>query len=847
MSHCTHVIPTRRNAQLLQVVLAVSLTTAVFFLPACGSKGGDNNNAGPPAPPPLIIGSEDNRAASATVGEAGGTVSATASDGTTYALAIPPGALVGQETITIVPVTAVGNLPLRGGLVAAVRFAPDGLELFKPATLTIELPQPPATTGLVGFGFQGSGEDFHLDLVDVQGSRLIFSVTHFSGAGTGIALTGDIQEILAQPPNDPEFRAINEIVDLFAQGETNLNFYKFELDEWFDARPSLVPSTLNFGVKQGLKEIGILGKNPFDGTDDVNEVLLRRALRGYVSWLRMIDLVSKRLGIDIFTFNSGGTLQGSNNSVVPFAQLDLKEAIKRANQRCSGEFAQGRVDTALARVDTAVLWQAVAETLGLATEGADLGLTFVLSNLCVKVEFTDVTFPASIQPGQTATLSFRAPVVPASYTRPVAVTIAASGVAAPVPGGHTNASAHFSVPVQVGGIGSGALVLDVNACLDEPAFPRLAKVCGRTQIARGLDTTPPTVLSNSPANGATGVLINTAPSVTFSEAMDPTSMAGTVFTLADSTNGGTVAGIVTVSANGFTATLTPSSNLAPSTRFTATITIGAKDLSGNGLVANFTWSFTTGTGSGTAITLLSFGGVPANAIRLGAGLQFQQSECCQARLGSPAQAGGVMLQLGSSDPTKVLLSPVNLPVPAGQTLVDFRVQALGTAFPLPATVSITASAPGYATATMPVQVEHPVYSITGLSPNLTAGAVDAFQVTLGVPTVGNGRLDGFPQEIRTGAQAVKVFLNNSFQTSDNMQRGFVGGQLETIPGTDPPLFVLTVQIVPGQHSSPGTVAAGGVAFNPQSIGSALVSVAIPGTVPPFVGTSESTVFVEVGP
>jgi hypothetical protein len=90
--------------------------------------------------------------------------------------------------------------------------------------------------------------------------------------------------------------------------------------------------------------------------------------------------------------------------------------------------------------------------------------------------------------------------------------------------------------------------------------------------------------------------------VFFSEAMDPTTITGTVFTLADSTNGGTVAGQVTVSANGFTATLTPSSSLAPLTLYTATISIGARDVSGNRLAANFTWSFTTGTGSATPIT-----------------------------------------------------------------------------------------------------------------------------------------------------------------------------------------------------------------------------------------------------
>lgn len=582
------------SQRFLPIVRAILFTGSVMALSACGGGGGGAGGGGAPVTPPLSITSEDNQAASAAVGEAGGTVVATASDGTTYTLEVPSGALAGPETITIVPVTAVGGLPLRGGLVAAVRFAPDGLELLQPATLTIDLPQQPAATGLVGFGFQGSGESFHLDLVEVQGSRLVFSVSHFSGVGTGIALTGDIQQILARPPNDPEFRALNEIASLFAQGETDPTLYKFHLSEWYDAREVLIST--NFGVRQGVKEYGLLGTNPFSGNDDPGEILLRGALHGYVSWLRAIGLVSKRLKIDIRTVEFVGTLQQSIDESVLFAQLDLQKAIVRANTRCHADLALGRVDTALAHVDTALLWQGVAEALGLASPGSGLDLTSVLSGLCVRVEITDVSFPAVIQPGQTATLSFRAPVVPSSYTRPVGVTIAASGVAAPVPGGHTDASASFSVAVQ--SMGSSGLVLDVKACLDEPAFPRLGKLCGRTLVQRGPpDTTPPTVLSTGPANGVTGVPITTAPFITFSEPMDSTTMTGTTFTLSNSTGGGIVAATVTLSADGTTATLTPSSSLDPSTLYRATVTIAARDLSGNRLAADFTWSFTTGTGS----------------------------------------------------------------------------------------------------------------------------------------------------------------------------------------------------------------------------------------------------------
>ena len=101
---------------------------------------------------------------------------------------------------------------------------------------------------------------------------------------------------------------------------------------------------------------------------------------------------------------------------------------------------------------------------------------------------------------------------------------------------------------------------------------------------------PPTVISETPPSGAAGVCPSTVVTATFSEAMNPATINTTTFTL---TGPGTtpVAGVVTYAAS--TATFTPSSPLAVSTVYTATITTGAKDLFGNALASNFVWSFTT--------------------------------------------------------------------------------------------------------------------------------------------------------------------------------------------------------------------------------------------------------------
>jgi hypothetical protein len=107
------------------------------------------------------------------------------------------------------------------------------------------------------------------------------------------------------------------------------------------------------------------------------------------------------------------------------------------------------------------------------------------------------------------------------------------------------------------------------------------------------DTTAPAVSSTTPADTATGVVLNSTINATFSKAMDPTTITTTTFTLMATVAGTPVSG--TVTSSGSVATFTPGSNLAASTSYTATITTGATDLSGNPLASNVTWAFTTGT------------------------------------------------------------------------------------------------------------------------------------------------------------------------------------------------------------------------------------------------------------
>jgi hypothetical protein len=91
--------------------------------------------------------------------------------------------------------------------------------------------------------------------------------------------------------------------------------------------------------------------------------------------------------------------------------------------------------------------------------------------------------------------------------------------------------------------------------------------------------------------------VNTSTTVTatFSKAMDPATINTTTFQVRDAANT-LVAASVSYTGTTLTATLTPSSSLVGGTTYTATIqggTGGVKDISGNALASNVTWSFTT--------------------------------------------------------------------------------------------------------------------------------------------------------------------------------------------------------------------------------------------------------------
>jgi hypothetical protein len=110
------------------------------------------------------------------------------------------------------------------------------------------------------------------------------------------------------------------------------------------------------------------------------------------------------------------------------------------------------------------------------------------------------------------------------------------------------------------------------------------------------DTVAPTVSSVVPADGATDVEVTASAEATFSESMDPNTISTTTFTLTKQGASDALAAQVSYDAATKKAILHPSVDLEAGSTYTATLkggAMGVKDLAGNPLGADKTWSFST--------------------------------------------------------------------------------------------------------------------------------------------------------------------------------------------------------------------------------------------------------------
>ena len=108
-------------------------------------------------------------------------------------------------------------------------------------------------------------------------------------------------------------------------------------------------------------------------------------------------------------------------------------------------------------------------------------------------------------------------------------------------------------------------------------------------FSQSAGSTPPAVTGVTPSDGSTGNPVSVAPTATFSQAVQPSTVS---FTVKDSGGNG-VAGTVGFNGADTVATFTPASSLTPSTTYTVTVS-GAQNSLRVAMNGSFSWSFTTG-------------------------------------------------------------------------------------------------------------------------------------------------------------------------------------------------------------------------------------------------------------
>jgi len=148
-----------------------------------------------PTRPPidLTVTLDPGTAVSAAIPIDGGDIEATGADGTVYHLSIPDDALVEETEIQMTPVASLDGLPTGGTVSYAVQLAPDGLQLFDFATLTITPSAELPIEEQLPFGYDGDGKGLFIATPVVDEPAIQLLIQHFSGYGVSKGLLADIE------------------------------------------------------------------------------------------------------------------------------------------------------------------------------------------------------------------------------------------------------------------------------------------------------------------------------------------------------------------------------------------------------------------------------------------------------------------------------------------------------------------------------------------------------------------------------------------------------------------------------------------------------------------------------
>jgi Big-like domain-containing protein len=320
---------------------------------------------------------ETDRATSATIGNAGGTITATSAAGVTYNFIVPALALDSSVRITVTPIARIGGLPFSGGLLGGVEFQPSGLKLGPGVQLVIKtsaaIPALGPNQRLVGFTFDGNVDSSSVQPAAPKNGGFAITVEHFSGGGLAVGNVADLQSLPTVPNGSIQQQRVAQLAALAMPQDLNAVIAIFK--SWRTQIEALIASA----------QTGVDAKMAIDL---------------YLNW---------KLTLEGFTGVAGSAaattlttaLAGDRAALVAVTQAAVQRGIAQLNQRCV-------TLTNLLDAQNALYLRAYAEVFSngeLTVNGSGLTLTAQLATLCIQPVQSFASFPNTFAPNSSATLN----------------------------------------------------------------------------------------------------------------------------------------------------------------------------------------------------------------------------------------------------------------------------------------------------------------------------------------------------------------------------------------------------------------------------------------------------------
>jgi len=214
-----------KNVKMVSFVLFLALISIScnFLTPKSSDNSNESNSTGntlkvdfttPAEPLNVTVQLDELYTVSGPISVNGGSMVLTGADGTLFTLDVPAKALDVDTVITMTAVKNITGAPLGSDAVFAVQLEPSGLFFNEFVTLTVTPAQEIPIEKQIIFAYEGSGQDYHLAIIDPKSREIRIKLLEFSGAGVGSGGDKEWAANLQHQASDSRVRLQNEVAKL---------------------------------------------------------------------------------------------------------------------------------------------------------------------------------------------------------------------------------------------------------------------------------------------------------------------------------------------------------------------------------------------------------------------------------------------------------------------------------------------------------------------------------------------------------------------------------------------------------------------------------------------------------